>query len=172
VSATRAPQQRIQVHRGQARDAIALAGLLGKYFRAIQAEVGPQDAGAAAALYLRAPAAAWLARVGGKTAGCVAVRPLGRWKCELKHLFVLPRYRAMHLARRLVRAVHRHAGRAGYRDVYLDTLASMAAAQALYVREGYAACAPYYEDPVHRIFMKKHLGGRRNTGAPIDGGDS
>lgn len=149
------PSARVQ--RAQPHDAPSLASLLGTYFHTIEVEVGAQDAQAAAASYLQPPAAAWLARVGGTPAGCIAARPLGRRKCELKHLFVMPEYRAMHIARRLVRAVHRHARRVGYQAIYLDTLASMAAAQALYAREGYAKCAPYHDDTIHKIFMSKRL---------------
>ena len=75
----------------------------------------------------------------------------------MKHLFVLPGYRAMHIARRLVRAVHRHARKAGRNAVYLDTLVSMSAAHALYMREGYVKCPPYHDDAVHKIFMRKRL---------------
>jgi len=134
---------------------------LQEYFQSIESQVGLQDADAAAAFYVRSPAAAWLAVVDGSPAGCVAMRPLAGRGCELKHLFVLPRFRGMHLARRLIRAVHGHARAAGFAAVNLDTLESMSAARALYEQEGYVECAPYYEDSVPRIFFRKTLGDRR-----------
>jgi ribosomal protein S18 acetylase RimI-like enzyme len=135
---------------------------LRKYFRSIEAQVGRQDPEAATAAYLRTPASAWLAHADGLPAGCVAMRPLAGRICELKHLFVLPRYRGMRLARRLMRAAHRHARAAGFTAVNLDTLESMTSAQALYIREGYVTCEPYYEDGVRRIFFCKTLGSRHH----------
>ena len=156
-------EQRIAIRRAAQRDAAPLRRLLRAYFRAIQDAVGPQDAKAAAAFYLRPPAAAWLAWVDGMPAGCVGMRPHGRRACELKHLYVLPRARGLRLGRRLVRAAHRRARCAGYQAIYLDTLVSMAAAQTLYVREGYVTCAPYYHDGVRRIFMRKSFANANPT---------
>lgn len=147
----------VAIRRARRRDANVLARLLRGYFRSIEREVGPQDANETAAFYACPPGAAWIAMIDGKPAACACLRKLRSRSCELKHLYVASPYRGSGLGRRLLRFVHRHARRAGYRAVFLDTLRSMNAAQSLYAHEGYVPCAAYYRDPVSRIFMRKRL---------------
>jgi ribosomal protein S18 acetylase RimI-like enzyme len=48
----------------------------------------------------------------------------------------------------LVQAAVEAARAAGYREMRLDTLPSMATAQAMYARAGFREIAPYYPSPV------------------------
>ncbi|MGN6790674.1 MAG: GNAT family N-acetyltransferase [Rhodanobacteraceae bacterium] len=84
-----------------------------------------------------------IARVGGAVAGCVGLRPIDEGMGEMKRLYVRPAWRKSGLGRHLVQAVIDAARRAAYRELRLDTLPSMAAAQALYCRLGFAEIPPY-----------------------------
>jgi putative acetyltransferase len=61
---------------------------------------------------------------------------------------VRPAGRGHGLGAALVRAILEGARAAGYRQVRLDTLPSMAAAQELYRRLGFREIAPYRHNPV------------------------
>jgi putative acetyltransferase len=85
-------------------------------------------------------------------AGCVGLRPLENGIGEMKRLYVRANYRKFGLGQRLVEAVIQTARRAGYHELRLDTLPSMAAAQELYRRLGFVEIPPY---------NKTHLPGTR-----------
>jgi GNAT superfamily N-acetyltransferase len=84
-----------------------------------------------------------IARVEAEVAGCVAMRPLTEEVAEMKRLYVRPAFRSSGLGRRLVEAVVNIASGAGYKELRLDTLASMGAAHALYLRLGFVEIPPY-----------------------------
>ena len=99
-----------------------------------------------------------LALQNGQTAGCVALRPLEPGVCEMKRLYVRPAFRTHGIGRVLVDRVVQEARQAGYRQMRLDTLPSMAAAQALYRRLGFQEIAPYYENPIEgAVFLELQL---------------
>lgn len=135
----------------------ALLALLKNYFASIASEVGPQDALAVASFYVREPAHSWIAFVDGTPAGCVGLRPLSARSNEIKHLYVEPEFRGMQIARALLEAAHAQARSSGCEEIYLDSLPSMSAAHRLYRRIGYLDAEPYYQDDVHRIFMRLNL---------------
>lgn len=87
--------------------------------------------------------ALFIARVNELVAGCVGLRPLGGGIGEMKRLYVRPAYRSFGLGKRMVEAVIEAARRAGHRELRLDTLPSMAAAQALYRHLGFIEIPPY-----------------------------
>lgn len=84
-----------------------------------------------------------IASVDGEHAGCVGVRPLDATTCEMKRLYVRPRFRRHQLGRRLVRAAIDASRAAGYAHMKLDTLATMLPARTLYEAEGFRETAPY-----------------------------
>lgn len=97
--------------------------------------------------------------INGVPLGCVACRPLDEDVCEMKRLFVAPAGRGRGLGRLLVRRLFVDAQALGYREMRLDTLASMTAAQALYRAEGFEPTAPYYDTPVAgTVFLRRSLG--------------
>jgi putative acetyltransferase len=101
-----------------------------------------------------------LAFVGEECAGCVALRPLAKGVCEMKRLYVRPRWRGLGSGGRLIEAVLGEARRAGYRAIRLDTLPSMTAARGIYEPLGFRAIAPYYESPIPgTVFLELDLTG-------------
>jgi GNAT superfamily N-acetyltransferase len=99
-----------------------------------------------------------IAFVGGHAGGCVAIRQIGDGVAEMKRLYVRPAHRGTGLGRKLAEAVLDEAGAAGYRTVRLDTLATMKAAQALYLSMGFTDIPPYNEHPIEGTrFMEKKL---------------
>jgi putative acetyltransferase len=84
-----------------------------------------------------------VAEVETELAGCVALRPLDKGIGEMKRLYVRANYRKFGLGQRLVEAVIEAARGAGYRELRLDTLPSMASAQALYRRLGFIEIPAY-----------------------------
>lgn len=94
----------------------------------------------------------------GRTAGCVALRPLEPAVCEMKRLYVRPAFRTHGIGRVLIDRIVQDARQAGYRHMRLDTLPSMAAAQALYRRLGFQEIAPYRKNPIEgAVFLELQL---------------
>jgi len=93
-----------------------------------------------------------LARVGGETAGCCALRPLDNADypnaAEMKRLYVRKAFRGFGLGRQLAEAALDAARQAGYACVLLDTLDEMESARALYTDLGFVEVPPYYHNPI------------------------
>jgi GNAT superfamily N-acetyltransferase len=88
-----------------------------------------------------------LARIDGEPAATAAFRPLHPDACEAKRLYVRPAYRRRGVAGSLLAALVEEARRAGYRNLYGDTLTSMASALDLYRNMGFVEVGPYSDNP-------------------------
>ena len=102
----------------------------------------------------------------GSARGCVALRPLpgggesSRHTGEVKRLYVDPAARGAGVGRALMLALLDRARGAGYRELKLDTLATMREAQALYASLGFRECEPYYRNPLGgTVYMALELQG-------------
>jgi GNAT superfamily N-acetyltransferase len=94
----------------------------------------------------------------GEPAGCVGLRKLEKDICEMKRLYVRPRYRAMGVGKVLAESIIREAGVRGYKHMRLDTVPSMKKARSLYLSMGFKKIDPYCYNPIRgATFMEKKL---------------
>ena len=135
----------------EARDDAAIAAII----RAVMPEFGADGPGfaihdtevdAMCAAYAQPRSSYFVVEIDGRVLGGGGVAPLAGGEpdvCELRKMYFLPQARGRGAGKamiaRCLAAAHAH----GFRRCYLETLTGMDAAQALYLRNGFAPiCAP------------------------------
>ncbi|TFW13215.1 MarR family transcriptional regulator [Massilia arenosa] len=98
-----------------------------------------------------------LARLDGEPAGCGALKRLDGGVGELKRMWVAPAARGLGVAQRLLDALEAQAVSAGVTVLRLDTNRTLAEAQRLYLRNGYAEIAAYNDNPYADHWFEKRL---------------
>ena len=95
----------------------------------------------------------------GRPLACAALRAMPRdGCCEIKRLYVRPETRGTGVGRALLDQLVGTARLRGYREIWLDTLPTMQAAQQLYRHYGFEAAEAYYDTPVAgTVFMRLEL---------------
>jgi len=100
-----------------------------------------------------------LARAGGELTGCVALHALEPGVCEMKRLYVRPRFRGHGLGKALLNAIVAEARAMGYRRMRLDTVEPvMQEAVRMYRAYGFRQIAPYRPNPIEgAMYMELEL---------------
>jgi putative acetyltransferase len=90
-----------------------------------------------------------LAEYEGELAGCVALHKLEAGICEMKRLYLRPRFRGKGLGRALADRIIAEARAIGYQRMRLDTVEPvMTDAVAMYRKLGFKDVAPYRANPI------------------------
>ena len=102
-----------------------------------------------------------LALAESQVAGCVALREINPQSCEMKRMFVSPRFQGQGVGRALAEALIAEARSIGYQVMLLDTSMRQVEAQRLYRGIGFEQIEAYYEVPEDLkrwlVFMKLQL---------------
>ncbi|MFX1390046.1 MAG: GNAT family N-acetyltransferase [Promethearchaeota archaeon] len=83
-----------------------------------------------------------------KLVGCVGLRKYQFEVCEMKRLYVRPKYRKMKIGSELCNAIILKAKQIGYKIMRLDTLPFMSEAISLYFKLGFKEIEPYRFNPI------------------------
>jgi DNA-binding MarR family transcriptional regulator/N-acetylglutamate synthase-like GNAT family acetyltransferase len=111
---------------------------------------------------MRAPAGDFLVmRAEGDVVACGGLQRHTRTIGEIKRMWVDPEWRGCGLAGRLLSALEDRAAGLGYRQVYLDTNATLVEAIAMYERAGYRRIERYNDNPYAQAWFAKRLSPRR-----------
>ena len=144
------------------QDIETVKGLLSEYAESLDFDLCfqnfAQELASLPGEYARPDGCILLARQAGQTAGCVALRSLGNGICEMKRLYVRPRFRRRGIGRALAEAVVKQARAIGYSRMRLDTVPSMKDARSLYRSLGFEQIDAYRYNPIEGAeFMELRL---------------
>lgn len=90
-----------------------------------------------------------LATLQDELAGCVALHKLDGDICEMKRLYLRPKFRGQGLGRVLTETILSEARQIGYQRIRLDTVGPvMKDAVAMYGKMGFREIAPYRKNPM------------------------
>ena len=100
----------------------------------------------------------FLALVDREAVGCIALRRIDSETCEMKRMYVRPRFRGRGIGRHLAVTAVRAARDIGYARMRLDTVPGMDAAISIYRSLGFREIEPYRYNPIEgAIYMELEL---------------
>jgi putative acetyltransferase len=89
---------------------------------------------------------------------CIALKPIENGNCEMKRLYVKPKYRGLGIGKILVEKILKFAKKRKYHLMKLDTLVTLKEAIALYESFGFIATKPYVYNPLDEVlYFEKDL---------------
>jgi len=129
-----------------------VSGLFREYLESLPFEIDFQDVDRDVeqprTVYGPPDGRAFLGVVDGECVGVVGVGRFDTTSCELKRMYVRPSSRRTGLGRRLAEAAITAARELGYRQMLLDTIEDMRAANALYESLGFHQIPAYRHNPL------------------------
>jgi ribosomal protein S18 acetylase RimI-like enzyme len=100
----------------------------------------------------------YIVKVENEVAGCIGLRKIDNENCEMKRLYVRPKFRGYKIANKLVEMIIYDAKRIGYKNMLLDTLPFLDGAIYLYKKFGFKEIESYNNSPMDTsIYMKLDL---------------
>lgn len=100
----------------------------------------------------------YLAYYDDELAGCIGLRKIDGQNCEMKRLYVRPKFRGKRIGNQLIQRIIEDARQIGYSCILLDTLPFLESAIHLYREYGFYETGSYNDSPMSTsIFMKMDL---------------
>lgn len=100
----------------------------------------------------------YLAYCNKEPAGCIGLRKIDEQNCEMKRLYVRPKFRGRKVGDQLVRKIIEDARKIGYSYMVLDTLPFLENAINIYKKYGFYEIDSYNDSPMSTsIYMKLDL---------------
>lgn len=100
----------------------------------------------------------YLAYYDDELAGCIGLRKIDDCSCEMKRLYVRPKFRGKHIGNLLVKKIIEDAKLIGYSSMLLDTFPFLNSAIKLYKSYGFYEIPSYNNNPLDSlIYMKLDL---------------
>lgn len=100
----------------------------------------------------------YLAYYEGMLAGCIGLKKIDDFNCEMKRLYVRPQFRGKHIGDYLVKQIIEDARGIGYMHMLLDTLPFLSNAIHMYKKFGFYEIDSYNDSPLDTsIYMKLDL---------------
>ncbi len=91
-------------------------------------------------------------------AGCIGLRKIDEWNCEMKRLYVRPAFRGRNIGSKLIQQIIKDAKEIGYTYMLLDTLPFLKSAIHMYKACGFYEIPSYNNSPMDTsIYMKLDL---------------
>ena len=92
-----------------------------------------------------------------KVIGMVAYHRHSKSRCEMKRLYVKPKYRENKLGKKLVLEILEYAKKAGYKEMVLDTIIPLQVAIHLYKKVGFVEREAYYHNLMDDVLYFKKI---------------
>ena len=100
----------------------------------------------------------YLVYYNNKVAGCIGLKKIDKKNCEMKRLYVRPKFRGKQIGEQLIEKIIKAAKEIGYSYMLLDTLPFLKGAIYLYKKYGFYEIASYNNSPMDTsIYMKLDL---------------
>lgn len=104
----------------------------------------------------------YLAFCDGEAAGCIGLKKIDVQNCEMKRLYVRPKFCGKRIGNLLIQRIISDAREIGYAHIMLDTLPFLQSAVHMYKKYGFYEIPSYNDSPMDSsIYMKLDLSGER-----------